>query len=244
MKSEVNINDFKPRKWLVVILIIIAVAISVALINKAITIYKEKAGGFSSSGIFNLFNNDEFNSDFFNSEFEFYTGTQEKFLTNSLLDKIITNNKKNSDHLLTVIFKEHNTTNPEEITNIKSELNDNSQYEIAIDYDKKNYANKVTIIEKENTVKKESEKKSFNSNYEFYTGTQYKGVISSFILDKVITNNKTNQSHLISVVYKNHNTTNPEEIKNLKNELDDWHQYEVSLDYDTDGYINKITIEE
>ena len=244
MKSEVNINDFKPRKWLVVILIIIAIAISVALINKAITIYKEKAGGFSSSGIFNLFNNDEFNSDFFNSEFEFYTGTQEKFLTNSLLDKIITNNKKNSDHLLTVIFKEHNTTNPEEITNIKSELNDNSQYEIAIDYDKKNYANKVTIIEKENTVKKESEKKSFNSNYEFYTGTQYKGVISSFILDKVITNNKTNQSHLISVVYKNHNTTNPEEIKNLKNELDDWHQYEVSLDYDTDGYINKITIEE
>lgn len=244
MKSEVNVNDFKPRKWLVVILIIIAIAISVALINKAITIYKEKAGDFSSSGIFNLFNNDEFNSDFFNSEFEFYTGTQEKFLTNSLLDKIITNNKKNSDHLLTVIFKEHNTTNPEEITNIKSELNDNSQYEIAIDYDKKNYANKVTIIEKENTVKKESEKKSFNSNYEFYTGTQYKGVISSFILDKVITNNKTNQSHLISVVYKNHNTTNPEEIKNLKNELDDWHQYEVSLDYDTDGYINKITIEE
>lgn len=244
MKSEVNVNDFKPRKWLVVILIIIAIAISVALINKAITIYKEKAGDFSSSGIFNLFNNDEFNSDFFNSEFEFYTGTQEKFLTNSLLDKIITNNKKNSDHLLTVIFKEHNTTDPEEITNIKSELNDNSQYEIAIDYDKKNYANKVTIIEKENTVKKESEKKSFNSNYEFYTGTQYKGVISSFILDKVITNNKTNQSHLISVVYKNHNTTNPEEIKNLKNELDDWHQYEVSLDYDTDGYINKITIEE
>ena len=244
MKSEVNGINFKPRKWLVVILIIIAIAISVALINKAITIYKEKAGDFSSSGIFNLFNNDEFNSDFFNSEFEFYTGTQEKFLTNSLLDKIITNNKKNSDHLLTVIFKEHNTTNPEEITNIKSELNDNSQYEIAIDYDKKNYANKVTIIEKENTAKKESEKKSFNSNYEFYTGTQYKGVISSFILDKVITNNKTNQSHLISVVYKNHNTTNPEEIKNLKNELDDWHQYEVSLDYDTDGYINKITIEE
>jgi len=244
MESEVNGINFKPRKWLVIILIIVAIAISVALINKAITIYKEKAGDFSSSGIFNLFNNDEFNSDFFNSEFEFYTGTQEKFLTNSLLDKIITNNKKNSDHLLTVIFKEHNTTNPEEITNIKSELNDNSQYEIAIDYDKKNYANKVTIIEKENTAKKESEKKSFNSNYEFYKGTQHKGVISSFILDKVITNNKTNQSHLISVVYKNHNTINPEEIKNLKNELDDWHQYEVSLDYDTDGYINKITIEE
>ena len=244
MKSEVNGINFKPRKWLVIILIIVAIAISVALINKAIIMYNEKISNVKSSGIFNLFNNDEFNSDFFNSEFEFYTGTQEKFLTNSLLDKIITNNKKNSDHLLTVIFKEHNTTNPEEITNIKSELNDNSQYEIAIDYDKKNYANKVTIIEKENTAKKESEKKYFNSNYEFYTGTQYKGVISSFILDKVITNNKTNQSHLISVVYKNHNTTNPEEIKNLKNELDDWHQYEVSLDYDTDGYINKITIEE
>ena len=244
MKSEVNVNDFKPRKWLVIILIIIAVAISVALINKAIIIYKEKIGDFSSSGIFNLFNNNEFDADFFNHSFEFYTGTQEKFLTNSLLDEIVTNNKKNSDHLLTVIFKDHNTTNPDEITNIKSELNDNSKYEISIDYDKNNYANIVTIIEKENTEKKESDKKSFNSSYEFYAGTRYKNVISSFILDKVITNNKTNQQHLITVVFKNHNTTNPEEIKNLKNELDDWHQYEVSLDYDVDGYINKITIEE
>ncbi len=244
MKSEVNVNNFKPRKWLVIILIIIATAITVALINKAIIIYKEKISNVKSSGILDLFKNDEFDTEFFNHSFEFYVGTQESFLTNSLLDKIVTNNKKNKDHLLTVIFKEHNTTNPEEITNIKSELNNSSEYEISIDYDKNNYANRVTIIEKENTTKKEIEKKSFNRNYEFYTGTQHKEVISSFILDKVITNNKTNPSHLITIVFKNHNTTNSEEIKNLKNELDDWHQYDVSLDYDTDGYINKITIED
>ena len=243
MKSEANINDFKPRKWLVILLIIIAIAISVALINKALTIYKEKIGGFSSSGIFDLFNNDEFDADFFNHSFEFYTGTQEQFSTKSLLDSIATNNKKNNNHLITVIFKEHNTTNPEEITNIKSELNDSSQYEISIEYDEKKYANKITITEKENIAKKELETKSFNSNYEFYTGTQYKNVISSFILDKIITNNKTNPQHLITVVFKNHNTTNPEEIKNLKSELEDWHQYEVSLDYDETGYVNKITIE-
>ena len=243
MKSEVNINDFKPRKWLVIILIIIAIAISVVLINKAIIIYKEKIGNITSSRIFDTWNSNEVDADFFNSGFEFYTGTQEKFLTNSLLDKIVTNNKKNNNHLLTVIFKEHNTTNTEEITNIKTELNDESKYEISIDYDKDNYANKVTIIEKENTAKKEAQKKSFNSSYEFYIGTQHKGVISSFILDKVITNNKTNSSHLITVVFKNHNTTNPEEIKNLKSELDDWKSYEVSLDYDDEGYVYKITIE-
>lgn len=243
MKSELNVNNFKPRKWLVIILIIIAIAITVILINKAIIIYKEKINNVKSSGILDLFKNDEFDTEFFNHSFEFYVGTQEKFFTNSLLDKISTNNKKNNNHLLTVIFKEHNTTNPEEITNIKSELNDSSKYEISIDYDKNNYANKVTIIEKENTAKKEVSKDFFNSSYEIYTGEKT-GNTLVWLLDKVITNNKKNQSHLITIVFKNHNSADPEEIKNLKSELEDWHQYEVSIDYDTDGYVNKITIED
>ena len=244
MKSEVNRNDFKPRKWLVIILIIIAVAISAVLINKAITIYKEKINNRKSSGILDRLRDNEFEKDSFNSQFELYTGTEEKFLTESLLDKIVTNNKKNKEHLLTVLFKEHNTTDPEEITNIKSELNNNSKYEISIDYDENNYANRVTIIEKEDTIKTEFNKNFFNKSFEIYKGIQSKVSISTFILDKVITNNQTNQSHLITVVFKNHNTSDPEEIKNIKNELDEWKEYEVTLDYDTDGYINKITIKE
>ena len=44
-----TVNDFKPRKWLVILLIIIALAITVALIKKVITVYQEKTKTFNSS---------------------------------------------------------------------------------------------------------------------------------------------------------------------------------------------------
>ena len=34
------------------------------------------------------------------------------------------------------------------------------------------------------------------------------------------------------------------QIKNIKKSLDEWGQYEVSVDYDDNGYVNKITIED
>lgn len=89
---------------------------------------------------------------------------------------------------------------------------------------------------------KQSKINSFNRTYEFRSGSQYAASIS-YLLDDVITNNKKNNDRLISVVYNSTNTTNPEELKNLKKSLEDWHKYEVSIDYDNEGYVNKITIE-
>ena len=107
------------------------------------------------------------------------------------------------------------------------------------EYDENQYVNKITIT---GTIDKDSfELKTFNGGFEFYTGTQ-KGMFTSNLLDKIITNNKKNQEHLLTVVYGTHTTTNPDEITNIKQELDDWHDYEVSLDYGEDGYANKVTI--
>ena len=154
-----TVNDFKPRKWLVILLIIIALAITVALIKKVITVYQEKTKTFNSSiqndyeEKYNETKNQIDNArkkmelDSFNSPFEMYTGTEFGSAVSSLLNAVITNNKKNQEHLLTVIYGTHNTTNPEEITNIKKELDDWHKYEVSLDYDEDGYANKITIQE-------------------------------------------------------------------------------------------------
>ena len=49
---------------------------------------------------------------------------------------------------------------------------------------------------------------------------------------------------LITVIYKDNETTDPEEIIKIKHSLDDKKKYEIKLDYDDDGYVNKVTIED
>ena len=76
-----------------------------------------------------------------------YSGTQTKSLLSSLLDEVVTSNKKNSDKLITVIYNDKQTTNPDEVIAIKNSLNDDSsvKYEVILDYSDKGYVNKVTI---------------------------------------------------------------------------------------------------
>ena len=164
-KNEENLNelnDFKPRKWLVILLIIIALAIVVVLITKGITVYQEKIKDINSLNsshreqmkekydeINNQINEEkrEIELESFNSQFELHTGTQIGNSVSWLLDSVITNNKKNQDHLIEVEFQTHNTTNTDEITNIKKELDDWQKYEVSLDYDEEGYANKIIIKE-------------------------------------------------------------------------------------------------
>lgn len=94
-----------------------------------------------------------------------------------------------------------------------------------------------------NNTKKEINKSSFNSKFEIRSGTKYKSSIE-YLLDDVITNNKTNKDMLVTVTYKDNETTDPDTIINIKHSLEDWKKYEVKLDYDEDGYVNKVTIED
>lgn len=102
--------------------------------------------------------------------------------------------------------------------------------------------------EEKELKKKEQEKQWFNREFETYIGTQG-GTATGFQVDEVIKNNKTNNEHLIEVVFDGVSYgTDPNKIKEIKNSLRDFNNYklqyyEVSLDYDDNGYAYKVTIE-
>ena len=81
----------------------------------------------------------------------------------------------------------------------------------------------------------------FNNVFEMYVGTEY-GMSVGNLLDKVVTNNKTEKNHIITVIYGDKTTTDPNEIVSIKKSLEKWGEYEVSLDYDDNGFANKVTI--
>ena len=84
---------------------------------------------------------------------------------------------------------------------------------------------------------------SFNTPYETDAGKR-SGFFIVRTLDDIVTNNKTNKSHIITVVYNDITTTEEKEIKEIRNKLSDRKDYDVSLDYDSNGYVNKYTIED
>lgn len=94
----------------------------------------------------------------------------------------------------------------------------------------------------------EISKNNFNSTFEFYQGTTG-GTATGMAIDKIVENNKKNTTQLIEVIFDNTTYgTDAENIRKIKNNLKDFNgyklqQYEISLDYDTNGYVNKVTIE-
>ena len=94
----------------------------------------------------------------------------------------------------------------------------------------------------------EQEKESFNSEFEALQGTESSNV-TGWEIDRVVENNKKNAAHLIEVIFDGTSYgTDAENIKKIKNSLKDWSRfelqfYEISLDYDNNGYVNKVTIE-
>lgn len=83
----------------------------------------------------------------------------------------------------------------------------------------------------------------FNNSYEMYTGTEYGSSVGRLI-DEVSTNNKKNKEHKITVKYKEMETQEPEKMKELKKQLDQWVKYEVTFEYDENGFIYLAIIEE
>ena len=82
---------------------------------------------------------------------------------------------------------------------------------------------------------------NFNFYIEDYTGTQDGSDVVK-LLDYVITNIQKYTDHSITVVYGTTITSKAEEIMTLKKQFDATSQYEVLLSYDSNGYVNKVTI--
>lgn len=89
----------------------------------------------------------------FNRTYEIAAGTASKARVSWTLDDVMTNNKKNSDRLIEVIFNETSYgTSSDEIVKIKSLLKDFEgykivNYEVSFDYSEDGYINKMTIKE-------------------------------------------------------------------------------------------------
>ena len=109
--------------------------------------------------------------------------------------------------------------------------------------------------ELEEKIKKEQEeyhenfsKDSFNSTFEMNQGTK-SGMFAKSQVDNVVKNNKKDKEHLIEVIFDGTSYgTDPSNISNVKNNLREFNgnkfqEYEISLDYDDNGYVNKVTIE-
>jgi len=109
--------------------------------------------------------------------------------------------------------------------------------------------------ELEDKIKKEQEeyhenfsKDSFNSTFEMNQGTK-SGMFAKSQVDNIIKNNKKDKEHLIEVIFDGTSYgTDPSNISNVKNNLrefngNEFQEYEISLDYDDNGYVNKVTIE-
>ena len=171
-------ENFKPRTWLLIILIIIGLVITVLLANKLLVDHNKRKA--ESKSIFDIF-------------------------TSALNDE----------------------------SNQKDNLND--------DFD--NEYDKIKKEMEEEEAKWEIE--AFNQKFETHSGTT-SGFFIVYLLDDVITNNKTKKDHIIQVSYGNTETQEEEAIRTIKSNFtkqENQHvNYEVILDYDENGYVNKITI--
>ena len=96
--------------------------------------------------------------------------------------------------------------------------------------------------EEENNRKNKRDISDFNFYFSNMNGTT-SGFLVKTDLDKLITSNKT-KDRKITFKYNEIETQDPEIIKETKKRFDTSKDYEISIDYDEDGYVNLITVED
>ena len=93
----------------------------------------------------------------------------------------------------------------------------------------------------EEKIKIEEESKKYSFNFQFINANGTKATIFvKSTLDEIIQSNKTNERQ-VTLVFNGTETKEESEIIEIKHSLSG--DYEVSLNYDDDGYINKILVD-
>ncbi len=253
----------KKEKTIITIIIVALVAILLVIIIRLITgfsIFNKIVDGENGlfSNFFDIFeknsnqSTEQFNDflnqisdlkdksdiDFSNSSFEKYQGTQYGSKLKLLIDEITQNNKKN-DLKITVKYNNIETQDTEEIKNLKNNIEDTKKYEISFDYNEEGYINIATI--EDITKLDRFEILNFNAPFEIYTGSSM-GASVITVLDKVVSSNKTNDKK-ITVTYNQTQTQDEVKITEIKRSIEQFNNYSISYNYDEDGIINEIIIE-
>lgn len=253
----------KKEKTIITIIIVALVAILLVIIIRLITgfsIFNKIVDGENGlfSNFFDIFeknsnqSTEQFNDflnqisdlkdksdiDFSNSSFEKYQGTQYGSKLKLLIDEITQNNKKN-DLKITVKYNNIETQDTEEIKNLKNNIEDTKKYEISFDYNEEGYINIATI--EDITKLDRFEILNFNAPFEIYTGSSM-GASVITVLDKVVSSNKTNDKK-ITVTYNQTQTQDEVKITEIKRSIEQFNNYSISYNYDSDGIINEIIIE-
>lgn len=94
-----------------------------------------------------LINNSGFNQDVFNSNFELYNGTESGWSVKNLIDEIVTNNKKEKDKIITVIYQGTSISEPKELQSLKTKFEDITKYEVSFEYDENGYIYQTDIMD-------------------------------------------------------------------------------------------------
>lgn len=157
------------------------------------------------------------------------------------LSKVITSNKTNKSIKINVEYNGKATSNPEEIADIKKSIDLDSYYEITLDYDNDGYIlkYKIEVAEKTQTEKSQD---AHDFNFYFNRGSSY-GFHIGYDLERIITSNMEHPDKQIYVKYNDTETNEKEGIKSIKSKLGTHVQYNIELEYDADGYVNKYIIE-
>ena len=87
-------------------------------------------------------------------------------------------------------------------------------------------------------IQEKSKKETFNHQFINSNGTKQAIFVKS-TLDNIIQSNKT-QDRLVTLIFDGTKTTDEKEIIEIKHSLDG--DYEVSINYDDEGYVNKVII--
>jgi len=241
MKNKsVDINEQKPRKWLLFIFIIIAVIAGGFLVYKTVDIVRNQTSKKSIES--------------YNAYFEKFKGTQGASSTVTLLDRVIDNNKKNENLKIEVVCANIISTNPDSILEMKASIVRKHYYEISFDYNDNKRIKRITIndlgekvvINDEDKVVDdffgEVNKKNFNSLFEMTSGLK-NGFFVKGLVDNIINSNQKYSEKQIVLTVDNQELKTVDEMKEFRNGINDWTEYDVTLTYDDEGYVCDIAIE-
>ncbi len=100
--------------------------------------------------------------------------------------------------------------------------------------------NRKQSEEQQEKAKNEFDKTTFNMKFSMEEGTHVGSRVNT-ILDNIVMSNKTNDKK-IALVYNDESITDEVKIKEIKQKIGEWDKYEVSVNYDNDGYVNEIKV--